>query len=119
VGSNVLVPLLKTTVLGDVVQVIPSDNDCSLHLGGHDLSHQNSTTDGRTTSEGALLVNVHSLNGLVGCLDAQTDVFHKAHGLRACVLNVALAGNENGILLLVRLFVLVALLVFLRDSSHL
>lgn len=62
VSSNILVPLLKTTVLLNVVQVVPSDDDCSLHLGGHDLTDQDSSSDGNISSEGALLVNIASLN---------------------------------------------------------
>lgn len=33
-GSDVLVALLETVVLGDVVEVILSDNDSTVHLNG-------------------------------------------------------------------------------------
>lgn len=38
---HVLVPLLKTVVLADVVQVVTSDNDgpLHLHLGHHTYEH--------------------------------------------------------------------------------
>lgn len=118
-GGNVLVPFLKTTVLLDVVQIVSSDNDRSLHLGGHDLSHQNSSTDGNISGEGALLVDVVSLSGSIGSLDSKTNVLHEAHGLLAGSLDAALASDENSILLLVRLFVLITLVVFLGNSNHL
>ena len=69
VSSNVLVSFLVTTVLSDVVQVVSSDNDSSLHLGGHDLSFEDSSTDGNISSKGALLVDIRSLNGGIGGLD--------------------------------------------------
>lgn len=33
------------TVFGDVVEVIPTDNDCPRHLRGDDLAGQDSPTD--------------------------------------------------------------------------
>lgn len=36
VGGEVLVSLLVTRVLGDVVKVLSSDDDGSVHLGGND-----------------------------------------------------------------------------------
>lgn len=119
VGRNVLVPLLKTTVLDNVVQVIPSDNDRSLHLGGHDLSLENSSTDGNISSEGALLVDIVAFNSEIRGLDSKTDALYESHGLLAGRLHIALASDENGILLLIRLFSLIALLVFLVNSNHL
>lgn len=44
------------TVLGDVVEVIPTDDDGAGHLGGNDTASQDTTADGNITSEGALLV---------------------------------------------------------------
>ena len=58
VGGNVLVSLLVTAVLSDVVQVVSSDDDGSLHLGGDDLPLEDSSTDGNISGEGTLLVNV-------------------------------------------------------------
>lgn len=51
-------PYSKTvrTVLGDVVKVIPTDDEGAGHLGGNDTAGQDTTTDGDVTSEGALLV---------------------------------------------------------------
>jgi hypothetical protein len=105
-GSNVLVPFLKTTVLLDVVQVVSSDNDGPLHLGRHNLSDKNSSTDGNISCEGALLVDEAALNSRIGGLDSKTYVLNEAHGLGFGRTNGALSRNEDGILLLVSLFVL-------------
>lgn len=39
------------------------------------LTRQNPPSDGDITSKGALFVNVGALNGLLGRLEAQTDIF--------------------------------------------
>lgn len=56
VGGEVLVSLLITGVLGDEVQVLSSDNESSVHLGGDDSAGQDTATDRNEASEGALLV---------------------------------------------------------------
>lgn len=106
VSMNVLVTLLETTVLLDVVKVIPTDNNSALHLGRDDKSLQDLTTDGNISGEGALLVDVGSLNGSIGGLDTQTNVLYPAHGLDLLGVYIALTGDENGILGLVGPFVL-------------
>ena len=55
-GGEVLVALLITGVLGDEVEVLSSDNDSSVHLGGNDGAGQDTATDGDETGERALLV---------------------------------------------------------------
>ena len=56
VDGQVLVSFLVSPVLGDEVQVVPSDDDGSVHLGGLDDTSQDSSSDGDVTGEGALLV---------------------------------------------------------------
>jgi hypothetical protein len=56
VSGQVLVALLVTVVLGDVVEVFTADNESTVHLGGHNGTGQDTTTDGDETGEGALLV---------------------------------------------------------------
>lgn len=99
------------------MQVVSSDNNRSLHLGGDDAPLQNSPTDRDISSEWALFVDVVSLYGGGRCLDAQSDILDEAHGL-VLVGDGAFAGNENGILFLVCLFVLITLNVFTGDTSH-
>lgn len=69
VGSQVLVSLLVTGVLGDEVEVLAADDDGTVHLGGDDGAGQDTATDGDETSEGALLVCSRNSVSLVGhCL---------------------------------------------------
>ena len=56
VGSEVLVALLVTRVLGDVVEVFSSDDEGSVHLGRDDGAVQDTAADRDETGEGALLV---------------------------------------------------------------
>lgn len=83
VGSKVLVTLLVSVVLGNVVEVVSSDDNGSVHLGRHNGSGENTATDGHQTGEGALLVNVRSLDGLRGGLEAQANVLVPSLGLSA------------------------------------
>ena len=55
-GGEVLVALLVPSVLGDVVKVLSSDDDGSVHLRGNDGAGQDTAADGDETGEGALLV---------------------------------------------------------------
>ncbi len=103
---NVLMTLLETTVLGNVVKVIPTNDNRALHLGGDDKSLQNFPADRNIAGEGTFLIDIVSLNGSIGGLDTQTDVLHPAHGLDLFGIDIALARDEDGILGLVRLFVL-------------
>jgi len=105
-GVDVLMTLLETTVLLDVVKVIPADDNGTLHLGGDDESLKDLSADGNISGEGALLVDVVSLDGSIGGLDAKTDVLDPTHGLHLLGDDIALAGDEDGILGLVCLFVL-------------
>lgn len=73
-GGEVLVALLITRVLGDEVQVLSSDDDGSVHLGGNNGAGQDTATDGDKPSEGALLVDVATLNGSLGGTETQTDI---------------------------------------------
>ena len=74
VGRDVGVPLLVTLVLLDVVQVVPPQHDRPVHLGGHDLPGQNTSTNGHITSERALLVDELALDSLLRRLEAKPDV---------------------------------------------
>jgi hypothetical protein len=73
-GSQVLVSLLITVVLGDIVQVITANNDGALHLGRNDNASQNTTTNRDIRREWALFVDVVALDGFTGSLEAQTNI---------------------------------------------
>ena len=106
-GREVPVPLLVPVELLDVVHVIPAHDTGAPHLGGGNNSGQNTATDRDVSCERALLVNVGSLDGLAGSLEAEADV-----AVVATTLLLGLGGggalgvHENGILLLESLLVL-------------
>ena len=56
--------LLVALVLLDVVEVVPANYQCSLHLQALHDPRQDSTTDGDIAGEGTLLVNVRPVGGL-------------------------------------------------------
>ncbi|KAH3661844.1 hypothetical protein OGAPHI_006022 [Ogataea philodendri] len=74
VSSEVLVSLLVSVVFWNVVQVVSSDDDGSVHFGGHNSSGQDSTSDRDGTGEWTLLVNVSTLDGGLRSLESQSDV---------------------------------------------
>jgi hypothetical protein len=45
-----------------------------VHLGGHDGTGEDTATDGDHAGERALLVDVGTLNGVLGRAEAQTDI---------------------------------------------
>lgn len=79
--SNVLVSLLVSVVFLDEVEVVSSDDDGSVHFGGHDSTGQNLTSDGDVSDEWALLVNVRTLDGGLRGLESQTDILDPSLGL--------------------------------------
>lgn len=81
VHGGVLVTLLETIVLLDVVQVVATDDDSSSHLSGHNHTSEDSTTDRNISSEGALLVDVGSVDGFLGCGETKTNVLPPTLGL--------------------------------------
>jgi hypothetical protein len=70
VSGEVLVSLLESVVLLDVMQVVSSDNDGSSHLSRNNNTLKDSASNGDVWGEGALLVNILSLNSLSGSLEA-------------------------------------------------
>lgn len=49
-------PRSRRTVFGDVVQVIPADNDCPCHFGRDDFAREDAPTNRDIASKGAFLV---------------------------------------------------------------
>ena len=95
---NVLVTLLITLVLGNVVKIVPTNDNGALHLSGDDKSLKDLSTDGNISSKGALLVNVGAFDGGIGGFDSETDVLDPSHGLHLFGVDVSLASNEYSIL---------------------
>lgn len=74
VNWDVLVSLLVSVVLWNVVQVVSSDDDGTVHLGGDNDTSQNLTTNGNQTGERTLLVNVGAVDSGLWGLETQTSV---------------------------------------------
>ena len=100
VGRYVLVTLLVTTVLGDIAKVVSSDDDGTLHLGGEDESLEDTTTDGNITGEGALLVDVLTLDGRLGGLEAKSNIFVVTKLTLHLLTEHTLTTEEHSVLLL-------------------
>jgi len=56
VHSQVLVPLLVTSILGDKVKIFTADDSSTVHLGRNDSSREDTATNRYKASKGALLV---------------------------------------------------------------
>ena len=95
VGVLLLVPV----VLVDVMKIVSSHDDGSLHLGGDHEGLEDSASDGDLTSEGALLVDVVALNGLLGCLESESDILIVSDS-GGCLLGDQLLGVEEYVVLL-------------------
>lgn len=61
-------------VLFDVVEVLATDDDCASHLCRDDGASQDAAANGDAGGEGTLFVNVFSLCGLLGGLEAEANV---------------------------------------------
>lgn len=66
--------LLVSSVFGDEVKVFSANDEGTVHLGGNNGAGQDTTSDGNETSEGALLVNIGSLNCSLWCSESQSYV---------------------------------------------
>jgi hypothetical protein len=74
VSRQVFVTLLVSVVFWNVVQVVTSDDDGTVHLGGDNGTGQDLTSDGNVTNEWTLLVNVRTVNGGLWGFETQTDL---------------------------------------------
>jgi len=75
------VTLLVPVVLGDVVQVVTTDDDGALHLGRTDDAGENTTTDANVRCEGALLIDVIGVDCSLRGAEAKTDLLVETHVL--------------------------------------
>ena len=79
-GRDVGVALLKTIVFAKVVEVITTEDDSAVHLGGDDDALEDGASDRDVAGEGALLINVLALDGSAWGLEAEADVAVVADG---------------------------------------
>lgn len=47
-----------SVIFWNIVQIIPSDNNCPLHFGRDDNTLQNFSPDGNFAGEGAFFINI-------------------------------------------------------------
>ena len=78
-GGDVSVSLFVSVVFGDVVEVISSDDDGSVHFGGDDDALEDLATNADVAGEGAFLIDVISFDGFLGSLEAKTHIFVIPH----------------------------------------
>jgi hypothetical protein len=100
VSGEVLVALLVTGVLGDEVEVFTADDQGAVHLGGHDGAGEDTAADRDHAGEGALLVDVVALNGVLGRAEAQTDILVPSPGAGVLARAAGLVVQEDVRLLL-------------------
>ena len=74
-SSDVSVSFFISVIFGDVVEVVPSDDNGSLHFGGDDDSLQNFASDGDIAGEGTFFINVVAFDGFFGCSESKSHVF--------------------------------------------
>jgi hypothetical protein len=110
VHRHVAVALLKTSILGHVLQIVSPHHHSALHLVRNNHGFEDAATNGDIARKRALLVHIRSRLGLLGSLEAQANALVVPHALLGALAQHAFAANEDTILLLVRLFVLICLL---------
>lgn len=73
-NRHVTMSLLESIVLSDIVKVVASDDDGSLHFHLDDGSSQDSASNRHVPCERTLLVYVLALGGLTWSLETETNV---------------------------------------------
>jgi hypothetical protein len=74
VDWDVSVSLFVSVVLGNVVKIISSDDNGSLHLSGDADTLEDFSSDRDVAGEWAFLINVGGFNGLFGGFESKSDV---------------------------------------------
>lgn len=72
--GHVTVALLETVILSNIMEVISTDDNGSLHLHFDNCTTKNSTSDGDTAYKRTFLVDIFSLDSLTGNFEAQTNI---------------------------------------------
>lgn len=100
---KVLVSLLVAIVFSNVVEVLAPDDDCPLHLGADNRPGQNAATDRNIRGEGALPVDVGSLDCLLWGAESKPNILVPPAGVAALCLD-PLVDQRDSLLLLKRFF---------------
>lgn len=73
-GTKIHVSLFVTVVFGNIMEVLAANNDGTLHLGRDNDAGEDAAANGYVASEGAFLINVRALDGLLGGFKAKPDI---------------------------------------------
>ena len=73
-GWDVSMSLFISIVFGDIVEIISSHNDCSLHFGGDDDTLQDLASNGDVAGEGTFFIDVVALDGFLWGFEVQSDI---------------------------------------------
>ena len=103
---DISMSLLVPVVFGDVVEIVTAHDDGALHLGGDDDALEDLAADGDVAGEGAFLIDVVGLDGLLGGLEVQAHVLVVTHSSARLLRQQLLAVQEHVVLLLERPLVL-------------
>ena len=95
-----LMALLESGVLLDEVEVVTADDNRVLHFGGNDDTLEDSSADGDIGGEGALLVNVGTLDGGRWGLKAEANFFVESNTGGGLFSEHFFGIKENTVLLL-------------------
>ncbi len=72
-SSKILVSLFISVVFLDIMKIISSYDDCSLHFHALYNATENTSSDAYVTSEGAFLINVCAFNGFSWGFEPKTN----------------------------------------------
>ncbi len=105
-GGNISVSLLISVVFRNIVEIISTDHNCTLHLGWDDNSLKDLSSDGNSWGERAFLVNVVGFNSLLWSSEIQTNLLVVSDTWASLFCEQFFAVKKNVILFLEGSFVL-------------
>jgi len=101
---NIGMSLFESIVFPDIMQIVSSDNDSSVHLGADHHSFQYLSSDWHVRSEWTFLIDVWSFDSFFRSLESQPDVFEVPNSF-GCFLGQQLSAvQKHGVLFLESLF---------------
>ena len=71
---DISMTLFVTLVLFDVVQVVSTQDNSAMHLGAHNTTRQDTSSNGHISSEWALVIDIFPLNCLLWSSESKTYV---------------------------------------------
>ena len=115
-GRKVVMSLLESVIFLDIMEVISSQDDGVLHLGGEDNTLTDSSSNGDVRGEWAFLINIRSFHGGSWGFETKSDLFVISVSLVSLFGKHFFAVLENSNLLLISFFVLVVHFICYRKD---